>query len=236
MNRPPAFQFYPRDWRDFRVQRMSYHARGIYIELLGFMWADSRDCCSLIDDDALIARALGVAVEEWLTARKEIQWESDPIFLTKKGNLISARLRKEFTKLKQFRKQCSAAGRKGMESRWKSASPENNVAITPVIPKHNSSSSIPISSSSSKEKENTHTLLKKESGCVSSFMSQEPEAEHTQAQKKYTVFRADAAQAAFELFWKVYPNKTSTGDVEEWFRTHPVTPNLICDMELAITQ
>jgi hypothetical protein len=38
MNRPPAFQFYPKDWLDFRVQRMSLAAQGAYMKILCFMW------------------------------------------------------------------------------------------------------------------------------------------------------------------------------------------------------
>jgi len=54
MNRPPAFQFYPKDWFDFKVQRMSLAAQGAYLKLLCFMWTDSKDQCSIPDDNTWV--------------------------------------------------------------------------------------------------------------------------------------------------------------------------------------
>ena len=111
MNRPPAFQFYPKDWLDFKVQRMSFEAQGVYMKLLCFMWNDSRDQCSLPDDDEMIARALGATAEHWLKLRGEIQRENDPIFEQKKGRLVSKRLREEATKQRGYRQMQAAKGK-----------------------------------------------------------------------------------------------------------------------------
>lgn len=103
MNRAPAFQFYAADWFDFKVDRMSYAAQGIYMRLLAYMWKDSKDQCSLIDSNEDIAAALKIPAQEWLEYRKEIQRENSPIFLEKNGRLISKRLKVEADKQRNYR-------------------------------------------------------------------------------------------------------------------------------------
>ena len=65
-DRPPAFLFYAKDWLDWRVLRMSDAAQGVYIRLLAFMWKDSKDQCSIPNDDAQIAKALGKSEKKWM--------------------------------------------------------------------------------------------------------------------------------------------------------------------------
>lgn len=143
MNRPPAFQFYPKDWLDFRVQRMSLAAQGAYLKILCFMWADSHDQCSILDDNGLLSRGLGTTVEQWLELRKEIQCESDPIFEQKSGYLVSARLRHEAAKQRKYRKAQSEKGKRSAQHRLTHGS-------TSVEPEHqpgaNSSSSSSLNS------------------------------------------------------------------------------------------
>ena len=143
MNRPPAFQFYPKDWLDFRVQRMSLAAQGAYLKLLCFMWADSHNQCSIIDNNELLARAIGTTVEQWLTLRNEIQCESDPIFEEKNGWLFSPRLRLEAYKQRKYRQSQAEKGKKSAKQRL-------NRGSTTVEPKYqpegNSSSSSSLNS------------------------------------------------------------------------------------------
>ncbi len=139
MNRPPAFQFYPREWFDFRVQRMSLEAQGAYIKLLCYMWNDSDDQCSLLDNDECLARAVGTTVEHWRKLRNEIQWESDPILNEKHGRLLSSRLRDAAASQRKYRKAQSDKGKRSAEQRF-------NRGSTAVQPKpqpetHSSSSS-----------------------------------------------------------------------------------------------
>ncbi len=139
MNRAPAFQFYPRDWLDFRVQRMSLAAQGAYIRLLGYMWADGEKQCSIVDNNELLARAIGATVEEWQSLRKEIQCDSDPILEGKNGRLVSARLRQEAAKQRKYRQLQSKKGQRSGQVR-------RNHGSCPVQqehqPKDNSSSSL----------------------------------------------------------------------------------------------
>lgn len=153
MNRAPAFQFYPKDWLDFKVQRMSLSAQGAYVKILCYMWSDSSDQCSILDDDELIARALSTTVEQWLELREEIQRKNDPIFQIKDGFLISKRLKQESTKQRKYRKTQSDKGKKSAQQRF-------NRGSTTVQPKGNSLSS----SSSSKEKDKNKSSAKPSPG------------------------------------------------------------------------
>lgn len=136
-NRSPAFQFYAADWFDFRVQRMSFQSQGIYMKLLAFMWKDSADQCSVLDDDSAISRAIGATSKEWAVARAQIQWANDPILVCASGKLISKRLRKEADKQKQYKNMKSQAGKDGANKRWHN----HRSAIDVPIAKHSSSSS-----------------------------------------------------------------------------------------------
>ncbi len=139
MNRPPAFQFFPKDWLDFKVQRMSLAAQGAYMKLLAFMWKDSKDQCSILDNNDLLARAIGTTVEQWLELRQQIQQDDEPILEEKDGRLVSARLKEEVTKQRNYRKQQSEKGKLSAQQRL-------NRGLTTVEPMHqpegNSSSSL----------------------------------------------------------------------------------------------
>jgi uncharacterized protein YdaU (DUF1376 family) len=118
---------------------MSLAAQGAYLKLLCFMWADSHDQCSILDDNALIARGLGTTVEQWLELRAEIQCESDPIFEQKSGCLLSARLRHEADKQRKYRKNQSAKGKRSAQQRFNRSS----TVVQPMYqPEGNSSSSL----------------------------------------------------------------------------------------------
>jgi len=148
VNRSPAFQFYAADWFDFRVQRMSLAAQGAYIKLLAFMWKDSPDQCSILDDDRLLAKSLGISISIWKKLREEMQMAGDPILIQVEGRLVSKRLSKEAEKQRTYRAEQADKGRRSAQQRL-------NHGSTTVQPEHqpegNSSSSSPSSSPSSKK-------------------------------------------------------------------------------------
>ncbi len=146
MNKAPAFQFFARDWLDFRVQRMSFAAQGAYIKLLCFMWMDSQDQCSIIDNNDFLARAMGTTVEEWLRFRTEIQCEADPILEEKNGLLVSARLRHEAAGQRKRRKAQSENGKRSAQRRL-------NHRSTTVQPSHQPKGNSSSASSSAIKKE-----------------------------------------------------------------------------------
>lgn len=138
--RSPAFQFYPKDWRDFRVRRMSNEAKGVYMDILADMWADSPDQCSILNDDVSLARAYGYLqacsgddyrqcdslatkwrspnLATWLAIKAELMPEGDPIFLIEGNRLVSKRLREEAEKQAQFSEKQRKNGKAGNEKRW----------------------------------------------------------------------------------------------------------------------
>ena len=152
MNRPPAFQFYPKDWNDIKVQRMNYEAQGIYMRILCFMWNDSKDQCSILNDDNMISRALGISKQRWLRNKKEILFDGDPIFKKKRNKLISKRLQTESQKLTEYRQMQSEKGKKSAKSRLTTVEPRLNRKPTGSQPEANSS----ISSSSAYSNKNIY--------------------------------------------------------------------------------
>lgn len=157
-DRSPAFQNYPKDWRDVKVRRMSLAAQGAYRAILDDMWVDSKDQCSILDCDPFIAKSLGVTVDEWLRLREEIQHEIEPLLLQKSGRLYSKRLKAEALKQRNYRQLQSEKGKKSAEKRF-------NHGSTAVQPEHqpegNSSSSSSSSSSQKiqkKRKSDTHAM------------------------------------------------------------------------------
>jgi hypothetical protein len=91
MNRPPAFQAYATDLVTL-FTGLSPAAVGAIVRLWLFAWAQSPDQSSLIDDDTLLARTVGISLEDWKILREEIQHEARPLFEMKNGRLISSYL------------------------------------------------------------------------------------------------------------------------------------------------
>jgi len=109
--RPPAFQFYPRDYlADLRVQAMSWAARGAYWHLCCLYWVER----GLPDDADTLARALNVSRRTWDKLWAEIA----PCFTRTDKGLKHKRLDAERTKQAAFAAKCSKGGKLGMARRW----------------------------------------------------------------------------------------------------------------------
>ncbi len=111
MNRPPAFQFYVKDWLTSRkIAVMDLAQVGAYSFLLAACW-DSDDC-SLPDDDKTLS-ALSRMGEQWCTV------VSTPVracFIPHPkhpGHLTNERLLTEFKSLQKFRRDKQRAGHAG---------------------------------------------------------------------------------------------------------------------------
>lgn len=105
----PAFQFYPGDWLDYKVLRMSYEAQGVYIRLLCHIWRDTKTQYSIHNDPDMLARILGLKKTKFSKIFSEIQWPGDPIFLENGDSIVSARLKKEKEKQEDIRQKRRAA-------------------------------------------------------------------------------------------------------------------------------
>jgi len=114
MEKAPAFQFYPKDWLDYKVMRMSYEAQGVYIRMLCHIWKDTPTQYSIKNNSLDLSQILGIKEKKFLKIFQEIQREGDPIFQEMDGMLISKRLRKEKEKQDVTRKKRQEAA----ASRW----------------------------------------------------------------------------------------------------------------------
>lgn len=115
--RSPAFQFYPKDWRDVKVRRMSLAAQGAYISIIADMWCDSKDQCSVLDNNAFLAKALGVEISTWQELRREIQEPSEPLLQERDGRLYCKRLAETLVKQQVHREEQARRGQRGGDAK-----------------------------------------------------------------------------------------------------------------------
>ena len=118
MKRPPAFQFYPKDWRSSAtVRQMSRAEKGDLIELLAASW-DQDPPGSLPLPVQLAAKSAGLdpRVVRSLIAKFPKLWiEID-------GRLVNPKLRAQWEELQQRQQKLSDAGKRGNEARWQDSS------------------------------------------------------------------------------------------------------------------
>ncbi len=132
----PAFQFYPKDWlTDIKVILMNPTQRGGYIQLLCHMWLSDDLRLPIIS----LPQLSGVSGEDLNTV-------INCFTILDENYITHKRLIEEMEKQKENKVRRSAAGRKGMKSRYSRPRKAPNNVITgvqdSVITKSNSSSSI----------------------------------------------------------------------------------------------
>jgi uncharacterized protein YdaU (DUF1376 family) len=113
-NKPPAFQFYVKDWLSSpTVRMMSAAARAAYIDLLATAW-DSDPIATIPNKPNELWRLANVMPEEWAQVKDDVlacfePFEDDPT------RLVNLRLRRQWLELQEFsEKQAHRASR-----RWK---------------------------------------------------------------------------------------------------------------------
>lgn len=116
--KPPAFQFYPKDYMsDEHVQLMSLAQEGTYLRLLCHQWLEG----SVPDDVGALARlcrvSRGVMVKLWPGVH-----ECFPALEGQAGRLANPRMERDRQRLTAFKEERSLAGKRGAESRWKDGS------------------------------------------------------------------------------------------------------------------
>jgi uncharacterized protein YdaU (DUF1376 family) len=108
-NKPPAFQFYVKDWlSSSTVRAMSLAARGAYIDLLAFAW-QSQPFATLPNDPAQLRRLVGAESAEWADIWPQVQ----ACFEVEDGHLLNRRLQVEARKREEFIQKQQANGAKG---------------------------------------------------------------------------------------------------------------------------
>lgn len=112
-NKPPAFQFYVKDWLSSEsVVVMTAEQRGWYIQLLCHAW-NSEPIATLPSDDRKL-KALAGASDSWATDKQAVL----DCFEVDGDRLVNRRLANQYQELQEFRNSKSEAGRKGNEKRW----------------------------------------------------------------------------------------------------------------------
>jgi hypothetical protein len=124
MNKPPAFQFYVKDWRSSStVRSMTRDQRGDFIDTLAASW-DQDEPGTLPLPIELAAKICGISVRSF---RKFV--ESFPKLWQIDGNrLVNPKLRAQWEGLQQLKQKQSDAARKTNEEYWKRPSVSDSVS------------------------------------------------------------------------------------------------------------
>ena len=116
----PYFNYYPRDFiADTR--HLTYEQRGIYHDILDFMWIYGEDC-TLPDEPKTIAGLLNVSPAKWQSVRAVLVEGFAPVLRSIDGHLVSKRLHEEYEKAcKKSQTRAEAA-----MSRWHPSNKEGD--------------------------------------------------------------------------------------------------------------
>jgi uncharacterized protein YdaU (DUF1376 family) len=122
-NKPPAFQFFVKDWTASPTrQMMSLAAQGAYINLLAIAW-DSDPIATIPDQPDKLWKLAGAMPEEWKDIKDEVLENFEP-FDEDSTRLVNKRLRRQWLELKEFSEMASDRGKKGAAGRWSKDTPE----------------------------------------------------------------------------------------------------------------
>lgn len=147
-NKPPAFQFYVKDWlSSARVRMMTYEQVGCYITILCYTWPDGLECSSMADASSMLKHMLGLAeasVLEAVLAHFEIV----------DGRLVHPKQVEQFKAMASYHTMTEARAKKAAEARWgKSGQPDASSISQALL--GDASASASASSSSTVKKNGT---------------------------------------------------------------------------------
>lgn len=116
-------------WRDFfaKTSHLTCEERGAYLQLIGHYWLRGGP---LPDDDARLARMLGLTVRAWRKIRPAIQG----FFDLNGGFWHHKNLEREIVKARNQRAKRSSAGRKGADARWQTHCDRSGSAHAGALP------------------------------------------------------------------------------------------------------
>lgn len=145
MNKPPAFQFYAKDWiADTR--ELGPFGRGVLIDLIAFCWENGH----VPDNPTGVSTVVGTTVEQveavWPMLVLKFTTEGAPV-----GRMLNRRLEAERAKQLAYRTQQSAKGIASGESRRRNSGMNNG--STGVEPKHEPNTNSASASASAKERD-----------------------------------------------------------------------------------
>ena len=203
--KPPAFQFYPKDFlSDEHVIAMSCSEAGIYIRLIAHCWISES-----LPNDAKILMRMALTGETEFTAA----WPAvAACFVLTDGRWRHPRLDREREKQEAHREQ----QQRNAEARW---NPKAKVAT--AMPPHSDGTQmvVPPECSSSASSSSSAFAFASSSSSPSASASSE---------KTITITAARAARSlrvspdGFEDFWRAYPRKTAKGAaIKAWAKIAP---------------
>jgi uncharacterized protein YdaU (DUF1376 family) len=147
MKKPPAYQWYVRDWLSSPTRlSMSKAARSAYRDLLDYLWDSGQ--ARLPADQSKLRTMADCTEKEWAEFGPQVMANFVPFG---EGFITNRKMRELWNERKSFIRSKSEAGRKGMAARWQ----KDNTVITQPITNDNSSSASSSASASSKPKEKT---------------------------------------------------------------------------------
>lgn len=122
-NKPPAFQFYVKDWTASPTrQMMTLSGQGSYINLLAVAW-DSDPIATIPNQPDKLWKLAGATPDEWRVVQGEVLENFEP-FDEDPTRLVNKRLRRQWLELQAFTEMATERGRKGAEARWPKETPE----------------------------------------------------------------------------------------------------------------
>jgi uncharacterized protein YdaU (DUF1376 family) len=144
-NKPPAFQFYVKDWLSSEsVVTMSAEQRGWYIQLLCHAW-NGDPIASLPTEDGKL-KALAGAGDSWASDKQAVL----ECFELENGRFVNRKLAAQYQDLVAYHSKQRENGQKGARSRWEKG--DGGAMGTPMAnagPATATASSAPTASSSS---------------------------------------------------------------------------------------
>jgi len=131
-NKPPAFQFYIKDWLSSpRVRTMSAEQRGCYINLLAYSWPEGISYDTPDARSTLWALAGMPDADAWGKIAAPVL----ACFDEKDGRLVNAKLEEQFKGLDAYHRMQRDKAKKGADARW------NKSGTNRAMPEDASSSS-----------------------------------------------------------------------------------------------
>lgn len=125
VNKPPAFQFYVKDWlASERVSLMSGCAEGLYVRLLALCW----DNGSLPADEAILKTLAPKHRRCWAKCWPQVR----PSFEKRGARLVHLKLAKQQKRLRELSATRAEAGTKGAQVRSKSQAIAKQV-LSPAV-------------------------------------------------------------------------------------------------------
>jgi uncharacterized protein YdaU (DUF1376 family) len=202
--KPPAFQFYAKDWlTSGKVRAMTLAGRGLFIDLLAFAW----DNHGLPLDEQTIRRSVGCDVREWRRNWQQVVTEFEPRgdrLVNRKQELVRAAMDELSAKRAQ-------AARIAVVNKRHANGPANGPASGPANGQPSSASSSSPSRGGG-------------AGSTSEMV----------LKPKRALRHPGADDAGFTAFWLRYPRKVGKGAaVRAWAKIRP-GPALVADILAAV--